>query len=127
MRKSDRDKLDKLVKYLKERFGRYQTNYQVLGIKSSNITDKEVKDAYDNKCNQLNKMLEGCEETELKSILKNCKQDEIEEAKEIIHEAFEEIRATMQDALDDAYTALKTEDSRSHYQDILDDIEGVER
>lgn len=127
MRKSDKDKLDKLVEYLKKRFNRYQTNYQILGVKSNNITDKDVKEAYDNKCMQLNKMLEGCQETELKSILKNCKEDEIEEAKIIVYEAFEEIRTIMQDALDDAYTALKTEDSRSHYQEILDKIEGVER
>lgn len=127
MRKSDKDKLDKLVEYLKKRFNRYQTYYQVLGIKNNNITDKDVKEAYDNKCKQLNKMFEGCEETEIKSILKNCKEDEIEEAKIIVHETFVEIRTIMQDALDDAYTAIKTEDSRSHYQEILDKIEGVGR
>lgn len=127
MRKSDKDKLDKLVGYLKNRFDRYQTYYQVLGIRNCNVTDETVKEAYDNKCMQLNKMLEGNEEAELKLILKNCKDDEIEEAKRIVNEAFNEIRSKIQETLDDAYLALKTENARSHYQDVLDTIEGNER
>ena len=39
-------------------------------------------------------------------------------------EEAEEIRSIIQVALDDAYTALKTEDSRSNYQEILDNIKG---
>ena len=101
MEKYDKGQLDKLVNRIKERFNRYQTYYQILGLKNQNITDNQVKEAYDRKCKELNLMLEGCPEEEA-----------------------EEIRSIIQVALDDAYTALKTEDSRSNYQEILDNIKG---
>lgn len=97
-------KYDLLLENVKKRFGKYQTYYQVLGIKKDNVTDEQVKNAYDKKC------------SELKTMLRGCKGKELEEIEEIIRVA-----------LDDAYTALKTEASRKHYQDILDEIEGIEK
>ena len=93
-----------LVKHIKERFSEYQTYYQILGLSNQNITDEKVKEAYEKKCNELSAMLKGCPEEEI-----------------------EEIRETIQEALDDAYTALKTKNSRSNYQDILDNIKGDAR
>lgn len=104
MGKYDKEKIDKLVKYIKERFKVYQTYYQILGLRNQNITDEKVKEAYDKKCRELNLMLRDCPEEES-----------------------EEIRTTIQEALDDAYTALKTEDSRTNYQKILDSIKGDAR
>ena len=101
MGKYDKGQLDKLVNRIKERFNRYQTYYQILGLKNQNITDDQVKEAYDEKCKELDLMLKGCPEEEAK-----------------------EIRTIIQDALDDAYTALKSENSRSNYQEILDNIKG---
>ena len=55
-----------------------------------------IKNAYDDKCRQLNGMLKGYES-----------------------EAIQEIRELIQTTLDDAYSALKTENSRKHYRDLL--------
>ncbi|MBQ2938613.1 MAG: hypothetical protein IJE05_07095 [Clostridia bacterium] len=104
MKKNDKDKMDKLLKYIKERFARYQTYYQILGIRNCDITDENVKLAYERKC------------TELKALLKDSSGEQIEE-----------IRIIIQTALDDAYMALKDENSRKHYQELLDNIEGIEK
>ena len=101
-------KLDKIKELIEERFERYQTYYQLLGIQPNGITDEIVKEAYDKKCKELSLML--------KDLQKQGLEDEGNEIREII-----------QTALDDAYRALKDENSRQHYQDVLDSIEGVER
>lgn len=91
-----------MLKFIKERFERYQTYHQILGIKSDNLTDEIVKDAYDKRCREMNLMLEDCEEG---------------------NEKVQEIKAIMQSAFDDAYAALKDENARKHYQEVLDYIE----
>lgn len=101
-------KLDKIKELIEERFERYQTYYQLLGIKSKGVDNAIVEDAYNNKCKQLQMLRENCE-------------------KEGVAEEAEEIFEMIQTALDDAYSALKDENSREHYQDILDSIEGVEK
>ena len=90
-------KYDQIEKYIEERFQRYQTYYQILSIKPEGVTDDIVKEAYDKKCKQIDSLLKGCEEDEVKGI-----------------------REIIQDALDDAYSALKSEQSRKNYQDLLD-------
>lgn len=84
---------------IKEKFSKYETYYEILGVKPNSATDEKVKDSYDNKCMQLDEML------------KNYKS-----------EAIQEIRELIQTTLDDAYTALKTEDSRRHYNELLKTI-----
>lgn len=78
---------------------RYQTYYQILGLENNaNITDEKVKKAYENKCAELNLLIKSCGED------------------------FKEIIDSLQWSFYDAYIALKTEDSRRHYQDILDNM-----
>lgn len=84
---------------IKEKFSNYQTYYQILGINPDNVSDEIVKETYDNKCMQLNNMLKG------------YKSEGIQELKELI-----------QTTLDDAYTALKSENSRKHYDELLESI-----
>lgn len=84
---------------IKEKFSNYQTYYQILGINPDNVSDEIVKETYDNKCMQLNNMLKG------------YKSEGIQELKELI-----------QTTLDDAYTALKNENSRKHYDELLESI-----
>lgn len=93
-----------LLEIIKRRFERYQSYYETLGINPDNVTDELVKQVYDNKCRELENMVKGIEEEEVQSI-----------------------REIIQTELDDAYRALKTEDSRRNYQVVLDSIEGNER
>lgn len=94
---------DNILKYIKDRFNRYRTYYQILSLNDNNITDEKVKQAYEKKCNELNLML-----------------------KDVPEEIKEEIEETIRRALDDAYFALKSEDSRRHYKDLLDNIKEME-
>ena len=89
-----------LIEYIKREFNKYKTYYQILGINPDNINDEIVKKAYDNKCMQLN------------NILKDCKPEEAQEIRELI-----------QTALDNAYTALKTDNSRKHDDELLNKID----
>lgn len=88
---------------IKEKFSKYETYYEILGVNSNSATDVAIKDAYDNKCMQLKEMLKGYES-----------------------EAIQEIRELIQTTLDDAYTALKTEDSRKHYNELLKTMKSSE-
>ena len=85
-----------LLEYIKEKFSNYQNYYEILGVDPSRATDEVIKNAYDDKCRQLKGMLKGYES-----------------------EAIQEIRELIQTTLDDAYSALKTENSRKHYRDLL--------
>ena len=87
------------IESIKEKFSNYQTYYQILGVNPNSITDEKVKMAYDNKCMQLNNML-----------------------KDYKSEGIQEVRELIQITLDDAYTALKTENSRKHYNELLEKI-----
>lgn len=93
-----------LLENIRRRFERYQTYYQILGLKKENLTDEQVKEAYDRKC------------YELKMMLKDCKGKELEKVEDVI-----------KSALDDAYTALKTESSRKNYEHMLSEIEEMEK
>ena len=94
---------DNILKYIKNRFNRYQTYYQILGLNDNNITDEKVKQTYEKKCNELNLML-----------------------KDVPEEIKQEIKETIQSALDDAYLALKSENSRRHYKDLQDNMKEME-
>lgn len=93
-----------IIRSIKQKFCTYKTYYEILGLHNSNTNDKEVKEKYEEKSKELRLLLEHCSGEEI-----------------------EKIRTIIQDALDDAYNALKDENSRIHYQDILDSIEGEER
>lgn len=95
-------KYSQMLTLIKERFERYQTYYQLLAIKPDDLTDEMVKEVYDRKCQ------------EIRNLLKDCEQG---------NEEVEEIREIMQVAIDDAYSALKDENSRKHYQELLNYIE----
>ena len=95
---------EKIIKQIKERFSNYEDYYKILQIDKNNVTDEKVKDAYDNRCKQLEGILRG-----------------------LNGEIIEEIRNLIQQSLDDAYTALKTENSRNNYNNLLDSIEENER
>ncbi len=95
-------KYSQILTLIKGRFERYQTYYQILDIKPYNVTDEMVKEAYDKKCQEMNLFLKDCEQA---------------------NEEVEEIREIMQLAIDDAYSALKDENSRKHYQELLNYIE----
>lgn len=88
-----------ILEKIKEKFTKYETYYEILGVKPNSVTDEKVKYSYDNKCMQLDEML------------KSCKSESIQEIRELI-----------QTTLDDAYTALKTEDSRRNYNELLKTI-----
>lgn len=88
-----------MIEKIKEKFSKYETYYEILGVNPNSANDEVIKNAYDNKCMQLNEMLKGYES-----------------------EAIQEIRELIQTTLDDAYTALKTEDSRRHYNELLKTI-----
>lgn len=88
-----------MVEKIKEKFSKYETYYEILGVRPNSVTDEKVKDSYDNKCMQLDEMLKSYKS-----------------------EAIQEIRELIQTTLDDAYTALKTEDSRRYYNELLKTI-----
>lgn len=95
-------KYSEMLKLIRERFERYQTYYQILTISPINVTDEIVKEAYDKKIRELEILLADCEQG---------------------YEEIEEIETIMRTAFEDAYNALKDEDARKHYQDILNYIE----
>lgn len=94
------------LKSLKEKFTRYETYYQVLRITTPKdaITDEIVEEAYKYQINQLNNLFKGFDG------------EEVNEIKKII--------AT---TLNDAYTALKSKESRKSYEELLNDQKGEER
>ena len=98
------EKYENILKQLTEKFEKYRTYYEILQIKESSATNEKVKEAYEKKCK------------ELEGFFNNCKGEEIEKVKSLIITA-----------LDDAYTALKSEDSRKNYKELLEKIEGAER
>lgn len=85
-----------LLESIKEKFSKYKTYYEILGINSNEATDEKVRTAYNNRCIQLIKMLRGCDRGEV-----------------------QEVRELIQTTFDDAYTALKTENSRKNYNELL--------
>lgn len=98
--KEIRDNKDDLS-YVFESFNDYRNYYKILGINKKSLTDKEVREAYDRQLYQLKKMLEKCE--------KNARYDEL--------------KNKIETTLMDAYVALKSENSRKHYEELLDSIE----
>lgn len=99
-----------IVETIKQKFQKYETYYDTLGIKNRDtVTDEEVKEAYERKINELNAFFS---ETE-------CKEGYSQE--------IEELKNIMLTAYQDAYSALKTLHSRKNYQDLLDSMEGFDR
>ena len=84
---------------IKMKFCGDKTHYQILQISPRNVTDEMVRKSYENKIN------------ELEALFANNNDKEITEVKEIIKRA-----------LTDAYTELKTEDSRQEYNKSLKNI-----
>lgn len=97
-------KYDLIIEFVKERFEKYQTYYQTLGVDPNALTDDIVKEAYEKRCTELELMIEKFNE-----------------------KVADEIRNIVQLALDDAYNALKDENSRKHYKELLDSMEGPEK
>ena len=100
-------------KFLKRRLNQYENYFHVLGLPydeskdryyTSEITeekiDEQVKKLYDEKIDNLDKVLKGVE-----------KNPELQKIKEGFTEKFE-----------DAYNALKDRNSREHYIDLLKEI-----
>ena len=99
-----RDIDEKSFENLKRRFSEYQEYYKILAIKKEEATDIRVKEAYELQKMQLENMLQNLEG-------KNT----------------EELRTIILTTLEDAYNALKDENSRKHYEEILKRIKGDER
>ena len=99
-----RDINEKSFESLKRKFSEYQEYYKILAIKKEETTDSSVKEAFEFQKMQLKKMLQNFEG-------KNT----------------EELRTIILTTLEDAYNALKDENSRKHYEEILMRIKGDER
>lgn len=99
-----RDINEKSFESLKRKFSEYQEYYKILAIKKEETTDSSVKEAFEFQKMQLEKMLQNFEG-------KNT----------------EELRTIILTTLEDAYNALKDENSRKHYEEILKRIKGDER
>lgn len=128
MLERDKRKLDGFIQTFKNRFNRYQNYYKVLGVDPDNVTDLEVKDAYDTLCYQLNKMIDKTEEAEINKIVRKYGDEfQAREVREYIHEAFEELRGSCIEKFEDAYIALRSEHSRNNYKKLLEDMERKER
>lgn len=89
----------KFLDLIKQLYTGYKTYYEILQIKRAGITDEIVKKAYKEKIKELENMCIDFPQAE-------------------IIEFKNKIRQT----LDDAYTALKTENSRKHYDELLNSI-----
>lgn len=96
-------KYDLIIKLVKERFERYQTYHQILGVDPSIDNDDLIKDTYEKRCTELELMIEKFDE-----------------------EVADEIRNIVKPALEDAFNALKDKNSRKHYRELLDSMEGPE-
>lgn len=84
---------------IKIKFCGNKTHYQILQISPSNVTDETVRKSYENKIK------------ELKALFADNNDKETTEVKEIIERA-----------LTNAYTALKTENSRQEYNNFLKNV-----
>lgn len=135
-------KYDLIIELVKKRFEKYQTYYQTLGVDPNALTDDIVKEAYEEKSKELKSMLEVPEEfyrkkyrqlkqewkQDLKTLDKSVTEEEIKSiVQEEIQEAISKLENIIQPALDDAYNALKDENSRKHYKELLDSVKGSER
>lgn len=99
--------ISSLLNKMKDRFTGYKTYYQILGINPSEATDEKVKELYEKKCNQLEEFFKKCpvnQNTEIKQ--------QISEVKELIQTTF-----------DDAFSALKSKNSRKNYDELLEKIQ----
>ena len=99
-----RDIDEKSFENLKRKFSEYQEYYKILAIKKEEATDISVKEAFEFQKKQLEKMLQNFE-----------------------GRYTEELRTIILTTLEDAYSALKDENSRKHYEEILMSIQGEGR
>ena len=99
-----RDIDEKSFENLKRKFLEYQEYYKILAIKKEDATDISVKEAFEFQKKQLEKMLQNFE-----------------------GRYTEELRTIILTTLEDAYSALKDEDSRKHYEELLMSIKGEQR
>ena len=88
-----------LVNSIKEKFSDYKTYYEILGIKPEEVTDEKVKNIYEEKLKQLEFMF-----------------------KDYNNEAIKEVEEMIKTSLDNAYAALKSENSRRNYDELLKKI-----
>lgn len=89
-----------LLNSIKEKFSNYKTYYEILGIKPEEATDEKVKNIYEEKLKQLEFMF-----------------------KDYNNEAIKEVEELIKTSLDNAYTALKSENSRRNYDELLKKIQ----
>ena len=99
-----RDIDKKSFKNLRRKFSEYQEYYKILAIKKEKATDISVKEAFEFQKKQLEKVLQNFE-----------------------GRYTEELRTIILTTLEDAYSALKDEDSRKHYEELLMSIKGEQR
>ena len=99
-----RDIDEKSFENLKMKFLEYQEYYKILAIKKEKATDISVKEAFEFQKKQLEKMLQNYQGRNT-----------------------EELRTIILTTLEDAYNALKDENSRKHYEELLMSIKGEER
>ena len=88
-----------LVNSIKEKFSDYKTYYEILGIKPEEVTDEKVKNLYEEKLKQLDFMF-----------------------KDYNNESIKEVEEMIKTSLDNAYAALKSENSRRNYDELLKKI-----
>ena len=88
-----------LVNSIKEKFSDYKTYYEILGIKHEEVTDEKVKNIYEETIKQLEFMF-----------------------KDYNNEAIKEVEEMIKTSLDNAYAALKSENSRRNYDELLKKI-----
>lgn len=88
-----------LVNSIKEKFSDYKTYYEILGIKPEEVTDEKVKNIYEEKLKQLDFMF-----------------------KDYNNESIKEVEEMIKTSLDNAYAALKSENSRRNYDELLKKI-----
>ena len=100
---------------IRKRFTTYETYYQILGINPSGLTDEKVKEAYEEKCRQLDLLF-------LKSQQDLARKESQTEPNLELEKQIHELKEIIQTTLSDAFNALKSEHSRKNYNELLEKI-----
>jgi len=94
---------DKILESARRSFESYENYYQILKLDRKNLDDEKVEKAYLDKCESIEHFFRGCKEDTDKRIL--------------------ELKEMMLISAKDAYSALKTEQGRINYKELLEEIE----
>ena len=101
---------------IRKRFTTYETYYQILGINPSGLTDEKVKEAYEEKCRQLDLLF-------LKSQQDLARKESQTEPNLELEKQILELKDIIQTTFGDAFNALKSEHSRKNYNELLGKID----